>query len=53
MQFDLRVTMMKVSIMKAKKVLSEVPLVNPSAEFTLLPTPYTHQQYSLDGTPYR
>ena len=52
MQFDLRVTMMKGKYHEgAKKVLSEVPLVNPSAEFTLLPTPYTHQQYSLDGTP--
>ena len=41
MQFDLRVTMMRGKYHEgAKKVLSEIPLVNPSADFTLLRTGY-------------
>ena len=52
MQFDLRVTMMRGKYHEgAKKVLSEIPLVNPSADFTLLRTGYEQPyQFALDGT---
>ena len=50
MQFDLRVTMMKGKYEDgAKKVLSEIPLVNPASTFMLLEEPFRPAQLDLDG----
>jgi hypothetical protein len=50
MQFDLRVTMMKGKYEDgAKKVLSEIPLVNPASTFMLLEEPFRLAQQDLAG----